>query len=172
MSEDWKSKYDNVDYFSEGLAKVKLNGQYGFVDQQGNVVIPLKYDMAGGFHGGLARVQLKRKYGFIDQQGNVVVPLKYDYAGNFHEGLASVSGLVSRPWPERTEGVTHITYGKSGFIDKEGKQVIPLIYDDAGGFEEGLAKVELDDKVGFIDKEGNEYWDMTADEARRQMRNR
>jgi hypothetical protein len=45
-------------------------------------------------------------------------------------------------------------------------------YDDAGGFREGLAEVKLDGKRGFIDKKGNEYWDMTKDQAREQMKKR
>jgi len=45
-------------------------------------------------------------------------------------------------------------------------------YDDAGGFREGLARVRLKDKYGFVDKNGNEYWDMTGDQAREQMKKR
>ena len=43
---------------------------YGFVDQQGEVVIPLKYDEAGEFHKGLVKVELKGKWGYIDKNGN------------------------------------------------------------------------------------------------------
>lgn len=49
--------------------------------------------------------------------------------------------------------------GKCGFIDKTGKEVIPLIYDEGNdreprGFSEGLAAVKKNDKWGFIDKSG------------------
>jgi hypothetical protein len=45
--------------------------------------------------------------------------------------------------------------GKYGFKDKNtGKIVIPLKYDDAWLFMEGLASVKLNDKWGFIDKTG------------------
>ena len=43
---------------------------------------------------------------------------------------------------------------KYGFIDKSGKVVIELQFDDAGYFSEGLARVEKDGKWGFIDKSG------------------
>jgi uncharacterized protein YkuJ len=43
---------------------------------------------------------------------------------------------------------------KSGFIDKNGKVVIELQFDNAGNFSEGLAEVKKDDKYGFIDKSG------------------
>jgi serine/threonine protein kinase len=46
--------------------------------------------------------------------------------------------------------------GEYGYINKEGKEVIPFIYDKAFYFKEGLALVENDGKYGYIDKEGNE----------------
>ena len=44
--------------------------------------------------------------------------------------------------------------GKSGFIDNTGKIVIPLQFDSANGFSEGLALVTLKGKQFFIDTSG------------------
>ncbi len=41
-----------------------------------------------------------------------------------------------------------------GFIDKSGIEVIPLKYNKAGPFSEGLAVVKLNDESSFIDKSG------------------
>jgi hypothetical protein len=41
-----------------------------------------------------------------------------------------------------------------GYINKEGNEMIPFIYDDAWKFKGGLAMVRKDDDRGFIDKEG------------------
>lgn len=70
-------KYDYAYNSSEDLALVRLNDKYGYIDKQGNEVIPLKYDDAYNFSNGLARVELAGKYGYIDKQGNEVIPLKY-----------------------------------------------------------------------------------------------
>ena len=43
---------------------------------------------------------------------------------------------------------------KFGFIDKTGREVIPLIYDNAYSFSNGLAVVALNGKYGFIDETG------------------
>ena len=81
---DWKGKY------YEGLASVKLNGKWGFIDKTGKEVTPIKYDYAVGFSEGLASVKLNNKYGFIDKTGKEVIPIKYDDAYMFSEGLAEV----------------------------------------------------------------------------------
>ena len=148
MAEDWKSKYDKVGYFREGLAKVVLNGQWGFVNTEGTVVIPLKYDWVGEyFIEGLAKVKLDYQWGFINEQGDEVVPLEYEEVEYFREGLASVR--LNDKW---------------GLINKQGTVVIPLKYDEIGSsFFKGLASVQLEEwgviKYGFVDQQGQEYWD-------------
>jgi hypothetical protein len=99
-------KYDLVDSFSEGLARVLLNDKYGFIDQSRKEVIPLKYDLTFDFSEGLARVKLNDKYGFIDKNGKEIIPLKYDEADwDFIEDLARVK-----------------LNGKWGHVDKNGNE--------------------------------------------------
>ena len=133
------AKYDWTHSFSEGLARVKMNGKRGFIDKTGVEVIPIKYDDANSFSEGLALVKLNGKYGYIDKRGKVVVPIIYDYVGDFSEGLARVK-----------------MNGKWGYIDKTGKEVIPIKFDYAESFIEGLALVKLNGKYGYIDKTGKE----------------
>ena len=118
---------------------VDKKGKFGYIDKNGNEVIPCKYDDAWGLSEGLAGVKINGKYGFIDKNGKEVIPCKYDSAYSFSEGLAYVQ-----------------MNGKCGFIDKNGNEVIPCKYDDAGSFSEGLASVKMNGKYGFIDKNGNE----------------
>ena len=124
-----KRGYDYVDEYSEGLAWVRLNGKYGFIDKSGTEVIPCKYDWAFSFSEGLASVKLNGKYGFIDKSGTLVIPCMYDYAVSFSEGLAWV-GLN----------------GKHGFIDKSGTLVIPRKYDEAWPFHDGRGRVKRNGK--------------------------
>ena len=73
------------------------------------------------------------------------------------------SGLI-RVW-RGTIGV-RATYG---YIDREGKEVIPLIYDGAFNFSEGLARVAIEDsgkeKCGYIDTTGKEVIPLIYDGA-------
>ena len=77
-AEDWRKKYDKVGFFQEeGLARVELNGKYGFINEEGEEVIPLKYDNAGNFSEGLAEVKLNGKWGLVNTKGEEVVPPEY-----------------------------------------------------------------------------------------------
>ena len=39
-------KYDNIGEFSDGLAKIKKEGKYGYIDEKGKEVIKPEYDDA------------------------------------------------------------------------------------------------------------------------------
>ena len=84
--------YDYIDCLLDGLASVKRYGKYGFIDQTGKVVIPLKYDDALYFNEGLASVKRNGKWGFIDKDGKVMIPLKYDDA--YHYFINGFTGVL------------------------------------------------------------------------------
>lgn len=80
-------------------------------------------------------------YGFIDKTGKEVIPLKYDYADFFSDGLAVVGKNTNNFLElEMDEAVIEKYYFKKyGYIDKKRKEVIPLKYDIANSFHDGLA---------------------------------
>lgn len=53
--------------------------------------------------------------------------------------------------------------GKVGFVDLAGNIIIPIIYDDASSFSEGLAEVELDNQTAFIDHQGQTVFTLSND---------
>ena len=65
-------KYDDAYFFSEGLARVKLNGKWGFINKIGEEVIPLKYDEVENFSEGFAKVKLNGKVFYINKRGECV----------------------------------------------------------------------------------------------------
>jgi hypothetical protein len=90
-----------------------------------------------------------------------VIPPKYDEVKNFSEGLAAVcvgnwiDEDVFYSDGEFAGTVKRLVNQKWGFIDKTGAVVIPLIYDTAYSFSDGVAEVWLDGEWGFIDKTGS-----------------
>ena len=47
--------------------------------------------------------------------------------------------------------------GKHGYVNKEGKVIIPLIYDEGMNFVEGKAGIMINNKWGYIDSTGTEF---------------
>ena len=162
--------YDKVCDFSEGLAGIMKEDKWGFIDKAGREIIPCRYDRVRSFREGFAAVAVygmeedgdneetyrKLLWGFIDNAGREVVPCIYVDVSSYYKGLAAVcsSGLVVVD-DEHYEDY-RILFGKWGFVDENGTEVIPCIYDDVSHFSDGLALIEKDGKYGYIDKTGNE----------------
>jgi hypothetical protein len=133
-------KYDRVHRkFSEGLAAVNFDGNYGFINKAGETVIPFIYDNAHNFSEGLALVTINwNQVGFINKSGELVIPFIYEsHSRDFSEGLAAVSFNC-----------------KYGFINSKGETVIPFQYNGAWRFINGLAKVLQNKQRCEIDKLG------------------
>lgn len=134
-------RFETANSFSKetGLAAVKINGKYGFINGEGKVVIPPQFDKVGIWSEGLCRVEIDGKNGFINNTGGIVISPQPYNSTFFSEGLA----------------LTRID-GKTGFIDKSGKFVIAAKYGCfTGYFQDGLAAVQSVGRyVGFIDKTG------------------
>ena len=86
-------------YFINGLAIVKINNKYGFINSIGEEVVTCKYDEASFFNNGLARVKSNDKYGFVNAKGEEIIPCIYDVAQDFgDDGLAGV--VLNGKWYE------------------------------------------------------------------------
>lgn len=141
-------KYDELGWFSEGLARVLKGDKYGYIDKLGHEIIPCKYDDAGGFEYGVAVVSLNDKQGAIDHHGRIRIPIIYDliyfrdreYADSY--------------FPEDSIAVARKD-GKYGMIDVTGKIVVPFEYDECFLFTEGLAAIVKGGKLGYVNKNGD-----------------
>jgi len=130
------------------------DGRNGFVDHSGVIAIAPTLQHAADFSEGLAVVWLGKpsgsRFGYIDKMGKLVIGPQFDEAQSFSEGLAAVEIGV------RTDGTKQIA-GESGFIDPQGKFVIPprFAFDFVSSFSEGTAAVCLPGMhCGYIDKQG------------------
>ena len=62
--------YDDSFFFVEGLAKVKKDGKFGFIDTRNQVVIPIQFDNAQDFNHGKAYVELNNQTYLVDKLGH------------------------------------------------------------------------------------------------------
>lgn len=94
------------------IATVELDGRYGFIDAQGNEILPPTYDGAGPFVDGYAAVMRseplppdadvsetgRRSYGAVDESGREVIACGYEYL-EIHPGplaIVQVGDLYGR----------------------------------------------------------------------------
>jgi WG repeat protein/PBS lyase HEAT-like repeat-containing protein len=110
---------------------------WGYVDRKGQLVTRLEYVNAWGFVGGMGRVELKN--GRMKALNEAGEPLPFD-----HVGFQAIS-----------EGLMAASNGsKGGYIDRDGKVVVPFQFEFVEPFSMGLARVKLGGKWGLIDKTG------------------
>ena len=135
-------KYEKLNNFHEGLAAVQHNGLWGYIDKEGNEVIPCQYESAEDFNNSRAIVSKGGLYGCIDTKGNEVVPFEYGWIHHYTDYF--------------TVNKDYKNIHGCGYLDNEGKEIAPCIYSAISSFSDGLSRVRKDDLYGFIDKQGKE----------------
>lgn len=145
---------DTKTYFSKNptLYSAKLNGKWGFIDKNGNVVIDFKYTHTYNILGsdekyiGVSIDKLNTNtLGLIDKDENQILPFEYEFP--YLAYIDNDRFIVSKN-------------GKCGIIDRNNNVIANFIFDDI--FPICLAKSEVkqyyqarvDDKYGFIDRDG------------------
>jgi len=138
-------KYECLDLFSdEGLARYEDHGLWGFVNEQGEEVIPAQYDDVKSFSDSLAAVKVDGLYGFVDTTGKMVIEPHYlDIGSGFRFGRCVFS-----------------ENGKIGLIDKNGEVILDPQYKSIDLVcEEYSVAEDVNGKCGIIDRDGNNVVD-------------
>jgi|YNPMSStandDraft_2_1061718.scaffolds.fasta_scaffold00049_17 hypothetical protein len=166
-----KEKYTRCFDFSEGYARVEVDGKYGFIDRYGNEITPIKYDEAFDFRDGFALVRINMKSGFIDGSGKEIIEVKYENVFGPKKDLFAVK--LNEKWGViLKEGKTVIPFdydliflndliiikkdNKYGIAGWNGNIIVEPKYDYIGSFSNGFAIVRIDGKYGLIDDSGKE----------------
>ncbi len=148
--------------FSEGMARVCVEGSWGFIDKSGAFVIAPRYISCDNFSEALAAVESPSTdapetdnqsweadeqeplIGYIDKKGRRQTESEFHTALPFSEGIASVR--------KRNQSNSRLF----GYINREGNTEIPHNYVLGGVFSLGLAlAVEPESSLlGYIDHSG------------------
>ena len=175
-----ENEYDRVIVsYADNYAVVELAGKFGYINEEGEEVIPLKYEAATLFDGNIASVQFGETWGAINKDGKTVIDFKYKAMGNFQDGYAVAKNKKNK-WslidvkdkslfpfkyefltPMNDEGVAIAkNKGKYGLIDQAGEIIVPFKYDFeekyAGLLQicEGYIWLKKDNKWGTVDHSG------------------
>ncbi len=164
------------------LFKITENNKVGFINSEGNVIIPPKFIQAGNFSNQLAEARTDGLYGYINKKGEFEIKPQFEFALPFSEEHAIVyqnarplvinkTGKVIIDNPnfvfisnfENDLALVTTSTEKKGFINSKGNLIIDTVLNDVRNFWEGLAVVYGSDfsnqkavsKVGVIDTKGN-----------------
>lgn len=110
---------------------------HGFIDAQGDWVIPPRFDDVGPFMEGLAAARQGERWGYVDVRGDWVIEPQFGDADPFSEGLAQVK-----------------IGDQYAFIDSRGNQPFDRRFQATGAFSGGVAPVLTRGKWGLIDRRG------------------
>lgn len=108
--------YDEALPFKNGIARVKKDNKYHYIDIHNKIICSFKHQ--GGWNGKdyfsnkLSLFKLNGQYGYINKKGEIITEPIYQDAKNFKEGIA----LVKKD-------------GLFGFINTKGEIVIPIKYE-------------------------------------------
>ena len=149
-------KYSRVEYFKNGLAKVMIGKHYGFINYEGEEIIPIIYDVIDvhnhrrphllGTMINNTYIFAKRDsiYSFIDLHGKVIASYNYDDMEPFFRKGRFLSFVTKNK--------------KKGLIDfVSGKVIIPIEYDYyIGGdvFAFGKGEEVVEEQMKYFDVNG------------------
>lgn len=137
---EWVKRYDPW--------AVRKGDKWGYINQKGDIVIPLEFDHAERFEGDRAEVKIGNNYGYINKRGELAIIPEYEkvYPFRFVEMDQAKSCYIALVKKD----------GKFGFIDEEGNRITECIFDGAFEYSNiGFSAVKLNDKWSLINTSGD-----------------
>lgn len=127
-----KVKYDDAsDFQNNGLSVVGVKDVYGIINTSGKYVVEPRYSSISQFSEGLSVVMGSKGFKLINESGKEITKKDYDYLGNCKDGRV-LFGII--------DSKGNYLYG---YLDKEGKEVIPSKYESAQDFNALKAVVKI-----------------------------
>lgn len=175
--------YDQLVSFGDQLFEASRGEATTLLDRQGNAVVSFEKSSISHLAEGLAAFTQNGLYGYLDHTGKVAIKPAYKSADEFKDGVALVvltsghyatinkKGEIVQQWPwmEEQMDVYNLQDGiapyydentsKYGYVDVNGKIVIPAKFREATAFYHGVAAVDTNDegyeaKMGLMNRQG------------------
>ena len=170
------------------LYRIQVGGKFGFINENGKLVIEPQFDVAHLLFGdNVCYAKLGERKGLINTEGKFVSELDtaITWVYQFRNGVAlfrmnngkvgiicKTGEMVLPPTYKNViddDGngfIIEDTLGNCGYVNNNGKVIVPCKYDDVGGMQEGVMVVKSNNKYGYVDSMGVWVIDTIYDEAR------
>lgn len=185
-------QFEDANSFQNSYAPISQSGKWSHIDLNGNVCSPAVFDSPYYFESERAIAMKNGSPVLIDASGDTLKILDseltyYDFlpegialfSSRFYTGLIDIEGnellplsegMYIDPYPTDghffSEGKHPVMNdeGKWGYIDLSGQIVIECKWNRVCPFNNGLARVYLDDKMALIDHFGTIIWEEGGEE--------
>lgn len=145
--------YSLMNDLSEGLAEfMPAQGKkWGYVDENGKVVISPKFIDTYPFKGGMAVVNAApdygiNEYGVIDRSGGYLLKPEYNDIMNLGEGMLAAGKAIDPDHPSMGS--------MYAIASRDGKLLTDFMYYDIGQFDNGVTYADNGKSTFFINKTG------------------
>lgn len=131
--------YEKIMPFFEDVAVVRRNGLYGYISRDGIEILPCKYDYAEPYSEGLFLVKSNGRWIYLLLDGTPAFHMNFEQAEPFENGHALFA-----------------LHDKWGLLNREGKIVVPPIYNEIRKIDESLPFYQLweeDDTMCYFNSE-------------------
>lgn len=136
-------EYDYAKLFEDGIARVKMNGKWQLIDNNGQALTEAKYDKIEPFRLShtIAMAYIGNKKGFLDEKGKEIVPVLFDelkygysdyYGGDIRDdlirvrmgdkyGYINMEGIVYPPVFDKADVMFDVTFYNTNENGRYGK---------------------------------------------------
>jgi len=135
-------EYDQIDNLLNGHNIIVKGDKYGYVNDTGEIVIPIKYEfnpsiwIQSKFKNGYASYYQNGKLGIIDTSGKKIFPAIFEDVGQYvEEGLVAVKKR-----------------GKWGYSNQSLRLIIPYEYEETRSSENAKGIVKKDGMYGILNE--------------------
>ena len=161
---------NEINRYQSAYYPFKLNEKFGFIQNDGEIIIAADYDQVNPFKEGLSIVLSSELFGAIDRRNHVVIDFKFDNMEDFNLGKSIVEkdnlfGVIDRNgnfvFPMEFEDIGWLTdsllYAKKngffGIYDVDNHLQSDLILEDIIPFSGDLARIVMNGKIGYLNKD-------------------
>lgn len=173
-----KCKYHSAEKFVNGLAKVRYDTEFGYINKKGELLIENgnktfflspQYEWGWKCEYGYIKVQKNNLYGLLDESGKEIISCSYEKLEVLSDNEILVEKIFNDPnlyskflWKGHKSIIKQrlILNNKGYYVLNLNKSNMSLVmtqkYDWIYPFHDGIARIEKNGKWGFINQVGEE----------------
>jgi hypothetical protein len=149
--QDQSGRIQTLGSFHDGLARVEVDGKWGYLNRRFKVEIEPRFQDARNFWNGLAAVKIDGKWGYLNRNGKMQIEPQFRFADDFGSDRSGkrILALVG-------------TDLKRGYVNQTGSRGIRPQFEWARPFFRDVARVSQSPNFGYINSAGGVFWDPRA----------